>query len=98
MEHGNLDIGDMRLVKYEHKVGKADYRICKVVEVEKDAKDLVRIPMSLRPPLLTLPTMLEMTPPTPQRLMLERMLSPINSTLSQHTGRVTKVCVLVLTH
>ena len=31
-------------------MGKADYRICKVVEVEKDAKDLVRtVVVAIRP-------------------------------------------------
>ena len=40
----------MCLAKYEHKVGKADYRLCKVVEVEKDAKGLVRTVMvAMRP-------------------------------------------------
>ena len=49
-KHPNLEIGDVCLVKYEHKVGKADYRICKVVEVEKDAKDLVRtVVVAIRP-------------------------------------------------
>ena len=41
-EKTNLEVGDVCLVKYDHKVGKADYRICRVEEVEKDAKGLVR--------------------------------------------------------
>ena len=42
MEHGNLDIGDMRLVKYEHKVGRADYRLYQVIELQMTEKDMVR--------------------------------------------------------
>ena len=46
----NLEIGDICLVKYDHKVGKSDYRICKVVEVEEDAKGLVRtVTIAMRP-------------------------------------------------
>ena len=38
----NVKPGDVCLVKYESKVGKADYRLSKVKEVEIDAKGLVR--------------------------------------------------------
>ena len=49
-EASNLAIGDICLVKYEHKVGKSDYRICKVVEVEEDTKGLVRtVTIAMRP-------------------------------------------------
>ena len=49
-EMANLAIGDICLVKYDHKVGKSDYRICKVVEVEEDAKGLVRtVTIAMRP-------------------------------------------------
>ena len=49
-ELSNLAIGDICLVKYDHKVGKSDYRICKVVEVEGDAKGLVRtVKIAMRP-------------------------------------------------
>ena len=34
-EHPNLSVGDGCLAKYEHKVGKADFWLCKVVEAEK---------------------------------------------------------------
>ena len=49
-EKTNLEVGDVCLVKYDHKVGKADYRICRVEEVEKDAKGLVRtVTVGMRP-------------------------------------------------
>jgi hypothetical protein len=49
-EHPNLEIGNVCLVKYEHKVGMVDYKICKVVEVKKDFKDLVRtVLVAMRP-------------------------------------------------
>ena len=35
-EKRNLEIGDVCLVKYDQKVGRADYRLCKVGEVDKD--------------------------------------------------------------
>ena len=40
----------MCIAEYEHKVGRADYRLCNVVGVEKDAKELVRTVMvAMRP-------------------------------------------------
>jgi len=49
-EKPNLSVGDVCLVKYDHKVGKADYRICKVQEVEIDNKGLVRtVTVGMRP-------------------------------------------------
>ena len=49
-EKPNLEVGDVCLVKYDHKVGKADYRICRVEEVEMDAKGLVRtVTVGMRP-------------------------------------------------
>ena len=49
-EKPNLEVGDVCLVKYDHKVGKADYRICRVEEVEMDAKGLVRtVIVGMRP-------------------------------------------------
>ena len=39
--HPSLNAGDVCLAKYGHKVDKADYQLCKVVEAEKDAKKLV---------------------------------------------------------
>ena len=49
-EKPNLKVGDVCLVKYDHKVGKADYRICKVQEVETDNKGLVRtVTVGMRP-------------------------------------------------
>ena len=38
----NLKAGDVCLVKYDRKVGKADYRLCRVKDVDHDAKGLVR--------------------------------------------------------
>jgi hypothetical protein len=38
--HPSLNAGDVCLAKYGHKVDKADYQLCKVVEVEKDSKKL----------------------------------------------------------
>ena len=46
----NVKINDICLVKYENKVTRADYRLCKVVETEKDEKDLVRtVRVAMRP-------------------------------------------------
>ena len=38
----NLKAGDVCLVKYDRKVGKADYRLCRVKDVDLDSKGLVR--------------------------------------------------------
>ena len=46
----NVKVNDICLVKYENKVTRADYRLCKVVETEKDEKDLVRtVRVAMRP-------------------------------------------------
>ena len=41
-QHKNLKAGDVCLVKYDRKVGKADYRLCRVKDVDHDTKGLVR--------------------------------------------------------
>ena len=47
----NLSPGDVCLLKYERKVGKGDFRLCKVVEVHPDEKGLVRtVTVAFRPP------------------------------------------------
>ena len=38
----NLSIGDIYLIIYDSKVGKGDYRLCRVVKTETDDKGLVR--------------------------------------------------------
>ena len=46
----NLSPGDVCLLKYERKVGKGDFRLCKVVEVHPDEKGLVRtVTVAFRP-------------------------------------------------
>merc|ERR1711867_146524 len=47
----NLSPGDVCLLKYERKVEKGDFRLCKVVEVHPDEKGLVRtVTVAFRPP------------------------------------------------
>ena len=47
----NLGVGDVCLLKYDKKVGKGDYRLCKVDEVHPDEKGLVRtVTVLFRPP------------------------------------------------
>ena len=49
-EKENLEPGDVCLLKYEKKIGKGDYRLCKVETVEKDLKGLVRtVEVLMRP-------------------------------------------------
>ena len=50
VEQENLKEGDVCLVKYDKKVGMADYRLCKVNEVDMDIKGLVRNVMVLMRP------------------------------------------------
>ena len=38
----NLNPGDVCLLKYDRKIGKGDFRLCKVEEVHPDDKGLVR--------------------------------------------------------
>ena len=46
----NLKSGDICMIKYERKVGKGDYRLCRVAEVHPDKKGLVRtVTVAFRP-------------------------------------------------
>ena len=46
-----LAAGDVCLLRYDRKVGKGDYRLCKVVEVHPDKKGLVHTgSVAFRPP------------------------------------------------
>ena len=46
----NLSPGDICCIKYDKKVGKADYRLCQVVKATKDEKGLVRtVTVQMRP-------------------------------------------------
>ena len=46
----NLNVGDVCLIKYDQKVGKGDFRLCRVVETKSDDKGLVRtVSVVMRP-------------------------------------------------
>ena len=49
-EMPNLAAGDVCLLRYEGKVGKGDYKLCKVEEMQPDNKGLVRtVTVAFRP-------------------------------------------------
>ena len=48
--HTNLQVGDICVIKYAQKVGLGDFRLCRVIGVEKDDHNLVRtVKIAMRP-------------------------------------------------
>ena len=99
-EKENLEPGDVCLLKYEKKIGKGDYRLCKVETVEKDLKGLVRTVEVLMRPRdsreKSLPykskQMVKMKVPV-QRLVLIEKSSRVQEILKADTEAVDEVTV-----